>query len=273
MDINLLDRKFRRMGARVKAGPPNGVMALNRQRIAIDIRRDAEGEYFEIRAPERGGPRIDAVDVRPQQRHLLLLVDDAEGPDGDGDGKQKFLCGHDERAWFVAAVPEAARVADVRTAMEALKPPIVHQSLLKHGVRTRDRNRRRNAGFIRQGEWFFLPQPDLQPPEALVLRDEPLRRGNGKPHRVQFLFRRGGTTVYVSRAHPNGLTLGQYRKFLRRHPEAASSFTPMRRDMEVYAKGRVAHADHKTIVLPGWHRVVLNTETQARAMRSVAFLD
>ena len=36
--------------------------------------------------------------------------------------KNKFLCGHDERHWFVAAVPGRS-VATVRSAMEALKPP------------------------------------------------------------------------------------------------------------------------------------------------------
>jgi hypothetical protein len=270
MNARLLDRKFRRMGARVKVETLDDRAARDGRRVSIDVRRDAEGEYFEVRVPGRDAPTVDAIDVRPRQRHLLLLVKDGDRAEVE---KQKFLCGHDERAWFVAAVPEAAGVADVRTAMEALRPPIVRRSLLKHRVKPRDRDRRRNAGYIRQGEWFFLPEPGLRPPDALVLRDEPLRRGAGKPHRVQYLFRRGGVTVYVSRQHPNGLTEGQYRKFLQRHPKTPLDFTPMRSDMEVYAKGRVSHADHRTIVLPGWHRVVMNTETQARAMRSVAFLD
>jgi hypothetical protein len=40
-----------------------------------------------------------------------------------------------------------------------------------------------------------------------------------------------------------------------------------------YVSGSVRHADHKTIVLHGWHRVLMNTEGQAVAMRNVAFLD
>jgi hypothetical protein len=47
----------------------------------------------------------------------------------------------------------------------------------------------------------------------------------------------------------------------------------MRRNPGVYVKGRVRHADHATITLHGWHRVVMNTEGQSRAMRNVAFLD
>ena len=29
---------------------------------------------------------------------------------------------------------------------------------------------------------------------------------------------------------------------------------------------RVRHADHATIALPGWHRVLMNTENQSKAM-------
>jgi hypothetical protein len=45
------------------------------------------------------------------------------------------------------------------------------------------------------------------------------------------------------------------------------------RDAEVYVRGLVRHPDHATIKLPYWHRVVMNTETRALAMREVAFLD
>jgi hypothetical protein len=38
-------------------------------------------------------------------------------------------------------------------------------------------------------------------------------------------------------------------------------------------KGAIRHADHETIWLRDWHEVVMNTETQARAMNQVAFLD
>jgi hypothetical protein len=47
----------------------------------------------------------------------------------------------------------------------------------------------------------------------------------------------------------------------------------MRRNASVYVRGHIRHADHKTIILHGWHRVLMNTENQAKAMRNVAFLD
>jgi hypothetical protein len=47
----------------------------------------------------------------------------------------------------------------------------------------------------------------------------------------------------------------------------------MRRNPRVYVRGRIRHADHATIQLHDWNRVLMNTESQARAMRNVAFLD
>ena len=79
------------------------------------------------------------VDVDRRGRHLLLLV-------RDGGEKSKFLCGHDERHWFVAAVPEDARgVAGVATAKVALQPEDVRAAVDRQ--RPKDQFRRRNAAF------------------------------------------------------------------------------------------------------------------------------
>ena len=124
----------------------------------------------------------------------------------EGDEKPKFLCGHDERHWFVAAVPESAPVGTVRAAKEALKPAEVRTAQARMRARAEARNRRKNAAFRRQGEWFFVPEPRLKVDETLVLRDEPITRGNGgKPHRCEFCYRTGGETVYVCSRHPNGV--------------------------------------------------------------------
>jgi hypothetical protein len=208
------------------------------------------------------------LDVRPADRHLLLMV-------RERGEKPKFLCGHDERHWFVAALPESASVGTVRAAKEALKPAEVRTAQARKGLGAEAGNRRRNAAFRRQGEWFFIPAPDLKVDEALVLRDEPLTRGNGgKPHRCEFCYREGGETVYVCARHPNGVSAARFQRILADNPKAKGwGWQPMRRNPGVYVRGRIRHADHKTIVLHGWHRVLMNTEHQARAMRNVAFLD
>ena len=269
MDTTDLLTKFARIGARVKVADrasrgfrrPAGVLTL-------DVQADRNGEFFEVVSPGGNDPEVAVLDVQPADRHLLLMV-------REGGEKHKFLCGHDERHWFVAAIPESAPVGTVRQAKEALKPPEVQFAQGRQGLRSAARNRRKNAAYRRQGEWFFLAAPGFTVDEALVLHDEPLRRGNGgKPHWVDSCYRTGGETVHVCSRHPNGVTTTQHKKILANNPKAKGwNWQAMRRNPGVYVRGSVRHADHKTIVLHGWHRVLMNTEGQSSAMRNVAFLD
>jgi hypothetical protein len=108
----------------------------------------------------------------------------------------------------------------------------------------------------------------------LVLHNEPLRRGRGKPHLVEQLYRTGGEAVHVCRRHPSGLSPAEYQSLLQRNPDAVRwGWQVMRRNPGVYARGNVSHSDHATITLPFWHRVIMNTETQSRTMANVTFLD
>jgi hypothetical protein len=185
----VLERRFAAMGARLSLPEPPWHGAPR-----IDVRSDGFGEYFHIGF--RGGGRevgLEVVDVRPRERHLLLLV-------RDGDEKSEFLCGHDERHWFVAAIPENARgVTGVATAKVALQPEAVRELIAR--VKPKDQFRRRNEVYVRQGEWFFVPaKPRLEPTRAQTLQNEPLSRGSGsKAHVMQFAFRRGGRVVYANR--------------------------------------------------------------------------
>jgi hypothetical protein len=169
----MLDRRFATIGARVK------ISGDGRGEPRIDVRSDRRGVFFEVRFAGRGNAvDLEVVDVAPAERHLLLL---ARG----GDEKSKFPCGHDERHWFVAAVPESARgVTGVRTAKAALRPELVRDAIER--VRPKDAFRRRNSAYVRQGEWFFVPAPEVDPLMTLVLFDEPLSRGRGNAHLMQF---------------------------------------------------------------------------------------
>jgi hypothetical protein len=110
---------------------------------------------------------------------------------------------------------------------------------------------------------------------ALVLRDEPLSRGRGsKPHWAEFCVREGGEFVYVCFRYPDGVREAEYQRILRTEPYARNlNWVSRFRNPTVYVRGRIRHSDHKTIVLNDWHRVLMNTENQATAMRHVAFLD
>jgi hypothetical protein len=268
MDTNLLDIKFTRIGARLKVADRASRRSRMAGAISLDVLSDRCGEFFEIVRQPGVDAEIAVLDVQPADRHLLLLV-------REGKDKSKFLCGHDERHWFVAGIPESAPVGTVRQAKEALKPAEVRTAQASKGMKAKARNRRKNAAYIRQGEWFFIPAGDLAVDEKLVLPNEPLTRGNGgKPHWAEFCYRTGGEAVYVCSRHANGVTLSQYRVILSGNPKAKGwGWRTMRRNAGVYVKGRIRHADHATIVLHGWHQVLMNTESQSKAMRNVAFLD
>ena len=255
MSHDMLQHQFAAVGARLKRLPTSGG-------ARIDVGRDRSGEFFELRMPR--GNTVSVVDLDHDERGLLLVL-------RDGAVKSRFLCGFDERHWFVAAIPEAASgVGTVVAAKDALQPALVREAVARR--RPKDRFSRRNAAYVRQGEWFFLPHWTLQVDEADVLYDEPLTRGSGKEHILERAYRRGGETVYVDEHHPTGITREEFDR-LSDAQRSRGWWREMVRDPELYASGSVRHPDHNMIVLHGWHRVLMNTEHEARAMRHVAFID
>jgi hypothetical protein len=228
-------------------------------------RRRRAGEFFDLYFD--GGDRVDVsvVDVWREKQHLLLVV-------RDGAEKSKFLCGHDEQHWFVAAVPESERgVSGIAQAMVALQPESVRAAVVQK--QPDDPFERKNTAYLRQGEWFFVPAPGLEVDPDAVLHDEPITRGRGNPHIVELLYRYDGELVYVSWLYPTGLTEAEFAELPLRRRRRGTSWRQMMRNAQVFARGRVRHPDHSTLVLHTWHRVEMNTEQRARAMRHVAFLD
>ena len=240
-----LCRHFARMGARVVVRGPR---LRQRTKIAIDVGRDRSGEVFVIGCEEEVA--IEILDVHPRSHHLVLMV-------RDGSEKHKFLLGRDERHWFAAAVPGDA-VRDVRTAIASLRPTEIE-----------------GREAIRQGEWFFVPEPRVNDKDAVILRNEPLSRGAGsKPHVCAQMMRKGGEVVMVSRAYPTGLSLASYRELIATNEDARRfGWRQMVRDAAVYARGEIRHRDHKTVDLYGWHRVYMNRERFAKHAPQIAFLD
>lgn len=271
MDTTLIQKKFDRLGARAKIRPL--VRHAARGPVVIDVGNDRRGEYFDIQA--NGDADLEVIDVQPKDRHLLLMVRQSSERAGEPETKDKFLCGHDERHWFVAGVPEKSAVSNVVTAKESLKPDLVRRLESGKKGKRRKRQRRKTDVFVRQGEWFFIPAPESEFDSKLVLRNEPISRGLGsKPHVCEFLYRDGGTTVHVCRQYPNGLTSERYAKFIKKSPHAAKwNWRVMQREPVVFVYGKVSHSDHATIHLDCWHRVAMNTENQSRAMAHVTFLD
>ena len=251
--VEVLERRFSLMGA-----------ALEVDRGARATSVDVRGDRFVIRLAE--GCEAEVVHVDARDRHLLLMT-------REGESKAKFLCGHDERHWFVAAVPERAAATTVTAAKLALQPRELREALKK--VRRSKRGRRRNDAFVRQGEWFFIPAPELDASGGVIERNAPLSRGRrSKPHIVQELCRFGGVTEYELRgpAGPRFVSAAEWNR-MSANTQLRSNAIMRTRDAKVYARGTVRHRDHATIALSGWHRVVMNTEHEAAAMRHVVFYD
>ena len=263
MDTKLVTKRFEEIGARLRV---SGEVSRE-NRAGIDIKFDLHGEYFDIQVDPNDKVDYEVVDLRPDLRHLLLMA-------RRENGKQRFLCGHDERHWFVCAVPGHS-VSSVVKALEALQPVFVKGVVHRRVKRAKDRLRRKNKAFVRQGEWFFVPVQSLTVDPRLINRNEPLSRGAGsKPHVCQFLYRTGGEVVWVASQMPQGVNEAQHRKILLNLPKAkAWNWRQMTREPMVYVRGRVSHPDHKTIVLHDWHRVLMNTEGHAPGASHIVFLD
>ena len=73
MDTNLLDIKFARIGARLKVADRPSHRRTSGA-ISLDVQADRKGEFFEIARPAAGEADVSVLDVRPADRHLLLLV-------------------------------------------------------------------------------------------------------------------------------------------------------------------------------------------------------
>lgn len=260
-----LVKAFEAIGAEARIRLFDGRNIGNDDGFTIDIARDGDQEIFDIRVDPRLGTEVSVVDRQPKDRHLLLMVrtDARVGV----PAKTKFLCGHDERHWFVASVNPT--VADVRTAKESLKP--VEVTAVQDQAKGK-RKKRVRGGIRRQGEWFFIPKPRMKVPANQILKNEFIRReGGGKPHVVEEVYRLGGDAVYENE---RGVVLSsvEFRNLAKRNPTAGSHFRAARVNAKVFGRGKVTHPDHATIDLKVWHQIVPNTEDQF-ATRSLRFVD
>lgn len=269
MDISILEKRFALIGARVKL---ETIPAPTwRARPGINIGHDNLGEFFDIKIASGDEVDYEVVNLQKDLRHLLLMAR------RDNGSKEKFLCGHDERHWFVCAVPGKS-VTNVENAMEALQPAFVRQQVFRKVRRNKNRFERRNEAFVRQGEWFFVPSPELVVKTDFlnqIHKNEPISRGNGsKAHVCEEVYRSRGEPVMVCSRYPRGVTFKQHSDIVKRNPQASRwNWRMMQINAAVYARGAVRHPDHKTIYLDGWHQVFMNTENEAPGMRHVVFLD
>lgn len=270
MTVEAAAKRFEEIGTRLTVGarsrPPRRRRGEVVPSLTIDVRKDKKGEYFLVQ-------RDDAVDLEVLQcdakdRHLVLLA-------RVGSDKLRYLCGHDERHYFVSQIPEA--VTTVAEAKAALRP----NELRDVSLRRKERGRRKIGAWIRQGEWFFLPMPGFEP-SGPVHPNEPLQRNaTSKPHIAEECYRSGGETVYIgtymriprpeSKPGTVQLSSDQYAA-LGEKERKERMWRTMTSGADVYVRGKIRHTDHATIDLDCWHRVLINGEGLVR-WETVAFLD
>lgn len=188
----------------------------------VDVQTDRKGrEEFAMFMGKDSEVRI--LDRNPNIRHVLLMVQTASN-------KEKFLLGHDERHLFIAPLGRS-RASTVNDAFGELKPAEVLQA------------QRKSLKVVRQGEWFFVPAPDFNPPkDCPVRRKENIGgpRWGGNPHVADELVR---------------VPIRTGDRLLER----------------VYVQCKVRHGEHSTVEFRHWHRVYRNVEVQDHS--AVAFVD
>jgi len=253
-DIDLTDRERQseRTGGRLRGNF-----------FTLDVQKDKCGEYFEIIKSK--DVTVGILDADRKDRHMLVALNRA-------NVNQKFLMGHDETHLFVAAVDR--NVTTLEDAKESLKPQVVRDEQRLKRVKKRKVNKRRNKAFVRQGEWFFLPRPHVKVDRSMILKNEPITRGdNSKPHMVQEMFRQGGESVMVCSRHPQGLTKAEYYRLVKENPAAENwVWRSTVRNPKAYARGKVTHPDHSALCLLVWHEIVMSNESQFNN-KGLVFID
>jgi len=270
-----LEKAFHKMKAdiQIKTGPR--METINRRNSRRTVRnRTPEGYTVNVRNGRfifdlgTSGAKVTVQDADAADRHVLVNVQtEITITTRNGDSRkeiqnEKWLCGHDERDWFVSG----ATGITIWEAKQNLKPAQVQA--VEGAVPKKKVQKRKNSARIRQGEWFFIPANDEVPTQNIIIHnDEPMSRpGGGKPHIVEEVVRFGGRVVWAK-----GTSVIEDKDFLNLETSKQRGYVRRQADANVYGRGYVKHPDHETILLEGWHKILMNTEK--RNGKTLIFLD
>lgn len=273
MDTTLVRKKFEEMGARVKFNPIRN--HNDDPEFNIDIRKDKKGEYFEIRSKDHDAVDALIADVNAKDRHLLMFrkrtVFLGRQQGHKAVDTHRFLCGHDERNWFTAAVPKGQTVYQAK---QSLKPRDLVEmeagNIKTKNAQKRHRKLKDGTKIHRQGEFMFIPMPNMKVSSMLILKKERLAQ-RGNPHVADELYRRGGKPVWVTTSGMKSITDSEYDNLSK---DKRSLYRQMRENPDAFVRGKIRHPEHATLDLGCvWHRVLVNTESRALGANNVRFID
>ena len=225
---NVLD-SFGRVGLPARIVPPpldsgsdiRAQVDRDRKRLGlvVAVEVDRGREIFSLYPTRRARPIV--LEASARRRHLLLLLK-------HGAADRRILFGHDERHLFSSILPGiGGAVFRIDQAFEALKPREVRDA--ESRPIPLFRGRARNP--IRQGEWFFVPEPEFVPQHWMFHSSSGLRRP--------------GKRGWLGHAHV---------------ADETARFTDGDGMTHTYVRGAVHHPEHETIHLDVWHRIYLNLE-------------
>lgn len=253
MERKNLQKTFEKIGARItirRGSSISPIWSRSRSPVRLNVTTDRQGEHFTLTvSPEINESEIviQVLDYDSKLRQMLLFV---KAPEMEGE---RLLVGRDEMHWFVAGISTAKTIKE---AFNSLRPEAVTVAMQKMGVKNKDWKKRKTKGFVRQGEWFFVPVNFQEDKTTIIHKNEPINRSGGKPHYVEEIVRFGGQVIYqrgideiISRSAWEKLPQDKKIGFVQRVSGA-----------RVFGRGKVKHPDHHTINLVGWHEIHLSTE-------------
>jgi len=294
MNRENIKKMFENMGSRLTIRTGTSTRMRDSRPLSINVAMDRHGEHFTLTLNpllDEEKTVIQVLDTDKKHRQMLLnlvywtipeeLTEQSRRAISKGwttavrvlqNNKpqkvvEKLLVGHDEMHWFVAGVSGSN---SIKEAFERLRPTEVILAAKRAGVRRKDIFRHKTKGFIRQGEWFFVPA-NLSEKDMVIHKNEPISRQGGTPHIVEEIVRFGGEKVWVG---PNQKIISEkeYKKLISKDPKEASKWGLRMRGAKVFGRGKVKHKDHHTVILKGWHEIHLSTERTASG-GSNAFID
>lgn len=261
MDRKNLEKQFENIGGRVtiRKGTASRRIASRGTVLRLNVSKDKRGEHFTLTIDPDVDEKdiiVQVLDVDDKLRQMLLLVKHEETV-------ERLLVGHDESHWFVAGVTMSRTIKE---AFENLRPVAATVAMRRSGVKNKDWRKRKNKGFVRQGEWFFVPVHFEEDKTTIIHKNEPIRRPTGgSAHVVEEVVRRGGETVYTK--GEKVISVEEYKKLDKLEQ---LGYRQQVLGARVIGRGKVKHPDHKTIELKDWHEIHLSTEA---GVTSNAFID
>ncbi|MCZ6834633.1 MAG: hypothetical protein O7G85_02565 [Planctomycetota bacterium] len=122
MNKVLLKKQFERLGTRINFASLLDTIRPGTDRVQLDVVQDGEECCFEIRTNPSRLVHLMALDVRPAEKRLLLMVMLPACHVNAFDERRLFLCGHDAVGWCVSEIPVLSPALSVASAQRVMQP-------------------------------------------------------------------------------------------------------------------------------------------------------